>query len=86
MTALSQVSLSLRHLQSLTSDHVVTRSLLIANASERPQRRFVLFEDGTEWSYARTLDEAAAAGNALRELGVDQGDRVALIMSNGPDF
>ncbi|KXW72613.1 hypothetical protein MPHL43072_02190 [Mycolicibacterium phlei DSM 43072] len=59
---------------------------MIANASERPQRRFVLFEDGTEWSYARTLDEAAAAGNALRELGVDQGDRVALIMSNGPDF
>lgn len=83
---MSQNSASLQQLASLTSDRVVTRSLLIANASAHPERRFALFEDGTEWSYSQTLDQAAAAANVLRRNGVGQGDRVVLTLPNGPDF
>jgi len=65
---------------------VVLRSLLERNAAAEPDRRLVSFEDGTTWTNAEALAEAYAAGNALRALGVNRGDAVAVFLPNGPDF
>lgn len=65
---------------------VVLRSLLERNAAAEPDRRLVSFEDGTTWTNAEALTEAYAAGNALRALGVNRGDAVAVFLPNGPDF
>jgi crotonobetaine/carnitine-CoA ligase len=45
-----------------------------------------VFEDGTSWSYARTLREVRGMAAALQELGVQQGEHVLLWLPNGPDF
>jgi fatty-acyl-CoA synthase len=49
---------------------------------------FLREEDGSEHtiSYGRLRSEAAAVAGALRELGVQKGDRVALMLPTGLDF
>ena len=73
-------------LSSLTSEQVVTRSLLLRNAADFPERRFATYEDGSSWTHGDALIEAARSANALRGSGVCRGDRVAIILPNGPDF
>jgi len=63
------------------------RGLIESQAKAHGDRTFLVFEDdGREYSYA-TLDERTSrAARVLRELGVAEGGRVALLMPNAPEF
>ncbi len=54
-------------------------------ARQDPDRTFVVFADGEEWSYARTAEEAWKTANALREHGVVEGDFVSVWLPGGKD-
>lgn len=75
-----------RNKTSMTNIRVVVRDILEHNAGESPNETCVEFEDATSWTRAEGLAEAYAAGNALRALGVERDDRVALFLPNGKDF
>ncbi|MBC5767049.1 AMP-binding protein [Ramlibacter albus] len=64
----------------------VNRDLLEKWAAQTPGRTFAVFEDLTEWSYARTLQEVRGTAAALQDLGVKQGDHVLVWLPNGADF
>lgn len=59
--------------------------LLSARAGAHPDRLFALFDDGTRWTYARTLEKARRAANGLAGLGVRHGDTVVSWLPNGPE-
>ncbi|WP_327152047.1 AMP-binding protein [Nocardia sp. NBC_01329] len=66
-------------------DECVLPTVLRRRAAEHPDRVFVVFEDGVEWTYARMLREAEQVAAGLRTLGVAQGARVVSWLPNGPD-
>ncbi|GGC52907.1 ATP-dependent acyl-CoA ligase [Chelatococcus reniformis] len=63
----------------------VLRALLEGRAAASPNKIFALFADGSSWTYRDTLDAAIRTGNALRSLGVNQGDTVLSWLPNGPE-
>jgi crotonobetaine/carnitine-CoA ligase len=65
---------------------VVVRDVLERNATEAPDEEFVRFDTGEVWTRHHAVEEMYAAGNALRALGVRQGDRVAAMLGNGADM
>jgi carnitine-CoA ligase len=67
-------------------EEFVNRDLLEHWAARTPERPFAVFEDGSTWSYARTLQEVRGMAAALQDLGVQQGEHVLLWLPNGPDF
>jgi crotonobetaine/carnitine-CoA ligase len=67
-------------------EDVVTSLLLERNARERPDGRAATFEDGSVWTYRDALSVAWRAANALHDEGVRQGDHVAVLLPNGPEF
>jgi crotonobetaine/carnitine-CoA ligase len=67
------------------ADRCVLRDILERQARERPDQVFAVFLDGTEWTYRQTRDLAVRCANALRQLGVEQGQRVLSWLPNGPD-
>jgi len=67
-------------------DNAITRNLLERRAEQTPDETFLLFEDGSRWTYREALAVAYAAANALRAAGIRQGDRVCLFFHNGPEF
>jgi acetyl-CoA synthetase len=64
-------------------------SAVDAQADSRPDATAVLWEgeEGTmgSWSYRQLRDEVGRAANALRALGVGQGDRVGIFMPLTPE-
>jgi crotonobetaine/carnitine-CoA ligase len=52
---------------------------------EQPEKIFAIFSDGAQWTYAETARIAATAANALRGLGVQQGERVVVWLPNNAD-
>ncbi|MDQ7903903.1 AMP-binding protein [Phytohabitans sp. ZYX-F-186] len=70
----------------LDPDRAVLRTVIEANAVEHPDRPAVEFEDGETWTGARVREEAYRAANVLAAHGVRQGDRVGVMLANGPDF
>lgn len=54
----------------------VIRYLMERNARDNPDRIFVRFQDGTEWTYAQALALVKSAAAGLKSLGVNQGDHV----------
>jgi crotonobetaine/carnitine-CoA ligase len=68
------------------AESLATRQLLQRNALRGPRDVYVDFGGGVSWTRQRTLDEAVRTANGLRDYGVRQGDRVALMLDNGPDF
>lgn len=64
----------------------VLRYILERNAAENPDEIFASFEGGETWTREQTVHEAYRSANALRAMGVGQGDRVGLMLRNGPDF
>ncbi|WP_017672759.1 AMP-binding protein [Blastomonas sp. AAP53] len=66
-------------------DECVLRYLLDRWADERSSKAHVVFADGTEWSFADVHARVRAKAAGLRQLGVRQGDRVAVWLPNGPD-
>ncbi len=63
----------------------IQRYMLEHWAGVQPDKVFAVFQDGESWTYADTLREAITAANALRELGVRQGERVLVWLPNSAD-
>jgi carnitine-CoA ligase len=70
----------------LDTDQAVLRTVLERQAAKHPDRPVVQLEDGTRWTGAHALAQAYAAAQVLREHGVRQDDRVAIMLPNGPEF
>ena len=64
----------------------VLRELLERHADQRPQKVFARFADGSQWTYAQTLDITRRTAAGLQALGVQQGDMVHVWLPNGPDM
>jgi crotonobetaine/carnitine-CoA ligase len=60
----------------------VLRYLLDHRASATPDKTFVVFEDGTEWSYGVFRDKVRATAAALEKLSVKQADHVLVWLPN----
>jgi len=54
-------------------------------ASEKPDATYIVFGDGTKWSYDETLRKTRARALSLQKLGVEQGDHVAAWLPNGAE-
>jgi crotonobetaine/carnitine-CoA ligase len=65
-------------------DHCVLRPLLERRARETPGKIFALFENGEQWTYARTRSQVARVAAGLQRAGVRQGDFVLSWQGNGP--
>ena len=63
----------------------VLRYLIDRWAEERGDQAYIHFESGAEWSYAELKRRVVAKAAGLREVGVRQGDHVALWLPNGGD-
>ncbi|WP_423457730.1 AMP-binding protein [Ottowia sp. VDI28] len=63
----------------------VQRHMLEHWAKVQPAKVFAVFQDGETWTYADTLREAITTANALKSLGVRQGDRVLAWLPNSAD-
>lgn len=64
-------------------DTCVLPRILAKFAQEAPDRTFAVFDDGTEWSYARMRSEALSVAAGLSELGILPGDKVLTWLPNG---
>jgi crotonobetaine/carnitine-CoA ligase len=62
----------------------VLRPLLDRRARETPDKIFVVFEDGTSWTYAELRRQVAKVAASLQKIGVSQGDFVLSWQGNGP--
>lgn len=60
-------------------------ALLQRNASEDPERPFVLHAGGST-SRGEAWDRARRVATGLITLGLDKGDRMAIMLDNGPNF
>jgi crotonobetaine/carnitine-CoA ligase len=67
------------------ADICVLRPLLERRAAETPDKVFVRFADGTEWTYRQTRQIAERTAIGLQALGVQQDDKVLSWLPNGPD-
>lgn len=59
--------------------------ILEQRAAEEPDREIVRFRDGA-LTYGELDDNASRIANAFAELGVKRGDKVAVLLPNGPEF
>lgn len=66
-------------------DECVLRYLLDRWANERPDQPHVVFADGAEWTFAELRDKVRTKAAALRAMGIEQGEHVAVWLPNGPD-
>jgi long-chain acyl-CoA synthetase len=51
-----------------------------------PSERLAFVKDGDRWTYARLTVEAARLATGLTQTGVQDGDRIALHLRNGPEI
>jgi len=63
----------------------IQRSMLERWATVQPDKVFAVFADGSTWTYAETLDMTIRTANALRALGVKQGERVMVWLPTSAD-
>ena len=63
----------------------VIRYLLERDAREFPDRCFVRFVDGSEWTFGQAYEAARRVAAGLQELGVKQGDHVMTWLPIGAD-
>lgn len=68
-----------------SASQCVLRYVLERRAAQTPDRVYLRFEDGAEWSFAQTLAAARKAASAFTRLGVKRGDTVVSWQPNGPD-
>ncbi|HTJ62649.1 MAG TPA: AMP-binding protein [Alphaproteobacteria bacterium] len=68
-----------------TAAECTARPLLERWAREAPGKTFVLFEDGTQWTFAETLQQVRRTAAMLFGEGVRAGDLVLNWLGNGPD-
>ncbi|HRP77518.1 MAG TPA: AMP-binding protein [Aquamicrobium sp.] len=67
------------------AEQCVQRYMLEHWARIQPDKIFALFADGETWTYAEALREAVTTANALKALGVRQGERVLVWLPNSAD-
>jgi carnitine-CoA ligase len=67
------------------SEECVQRYMIERWARVQPHKVFAIFADGEQWTYAQTLSITIRTANALRALGVKQGERVLVWLPNGAD-
>ncbi|OKO78282.1 AMP-binding protein [Bradyrhizobium sp. AS23.2] len=63
----------------------VLRHVLDRSAAETPDKVFVRFDDGHEWTYAQIHTTVRRTAAALQRMGVAQGDHVLTWLPNSPD-
>src|SRR5258707_7631128 len=66
-----------------TREEAVISALLVARAARYPDKVFLAYEDGSEWTYRETLEEYWRAADALAALGVGRGDAVSVLLPAG---
>ncbi len=66
------------------TDECVLRPLLDRRARETPDKVFVVFEDGEQWTYAELRRRVMHVAASLQKAGVEQGDFVLSWQGNGP--
>src|SRR5882757_2715152 len=66
-----------------TREEVVVSALLVDRAARHPEKVFLAYEDGSEWTYRKTLEESWRAADALAALGVGRGDAVSVLLPAG---
>ncbi len=66
-------------------EECVIRYVLDRHAEAQPDKTFVIFDDGEEWSYAHLRRTVRGCADGLRRLGVAQGDFVLVWLPNGKD-
>src|SRR5207237_49247 len=66
-------------------ERCIQRYMIERWAHEQPEKIFAIFPDGEQWTYSETARIAARAANALRALGVQQGERVVVWLPNNAD-
>ncbi|MFB4158955.1 class I adenylate-forming enzyme family protein [Geomicrobium sp. JSM 1781026] len=59
---------------------------MIRHGLKHPQKTAVQVEDGERWTYAQLDEKANRYGNHLRSLGVKQGDRVGMLLTNSLEY
>jgi crotonobetaine/carnitine-CoA ligase len=64
----------------------VLSAILERGVEDHPDRTYVAFESGGEWTYRQTLSEARRAANALTPLGLEIGDRVSVLLPASADL
>ncbi len=68
----------------LPAEVCVLRYALERHARERGAETYAAFEDGSRWSFAETLARVRALAAGLQGQGIGQGDRVLVMLPNGP--
>jgi carnitine-CoA ligase len=66
-------------------DQCVQRYMIERWAREQPDKIFAVFADGEQWTYGEVRAHAIRTANALRALGVKQGERVLVWVPNNAD-
>jgi long-chain acyl-CoA synthetase len=58
---------------------------LDASTKKKPHKTAIIFQ-GTRYSYQQVLDRVQRLSGALMDLGIKQGDRVAILLKNSPQY
>ncbi|PJK27498.1 AMP-binding protein [Minwuia thermotolerans] len=66
-------------------DDVVVRNLIERWNRECPDKAFVVFEDGANWTYAELREKVLQTALGLQQMGVGQGDHVIVWLPNSPE-
>jgi carnitine-CoA ligase len=66
-------------------DQCVQRYMIERWARTQPEKTFAIFADGEQWTYGEMQAHAIRTANALRALGVRQGERVLVWLPNNAD-
>ena len=66
-------------------EQCVQRYMIERWAREQPDKLFAIFADGEQWTYGEMQANAIRTANALRALGVKQGERVLVWLPNSAD-
>lgn len=64
----------------------IPRLVLDRHVREHADRRFVQFQDGTDWNYGDFRGRVRRAAAGLQKLGVQQGQHVVCWLPNGPEM
>ena len=61
-------------------------AILSARAAQNPDRRLIRFQDETSLTYGMLDRDATKLADALLAMGLAPGDKVAVMLANGPDY
>ena len=66
-------------------EQCIQRYMIERWSRQQPNKLFAIFADGEQWTYGEMQANAIRTANALRALGVKQGERVLVWLPNGAD-